>query len=96
MCVNIHQLNIYDQINYEMNISMHSYRYSDRPEVQAWQEATKAGARRTRAVRTLMGRYRDLPDAAERGPSGGHALRAAINTPIQVYTCTECCGTNMI
>ena len=34
-------------------------------------------------VRTLMGRHRQLPDAMKRGPGQGHALRAAINTPIQ-------------
>ena len=30
-----------------------------------------------------MGRYRRLPEAQSRGPLQGHALRAAINTPIQ-------------
>lgn len=32
----------------------------------------------------MMGRYRNLPEAASRGPGGSHSLRAAINTPIQV------------
>jgi DNA polymerase-1 len=31
----------------------------------------------------MMGRYRMLPAAKVRGPAMGHALRAAINTPIQ-------------
>lgn len=58
--------------------------YRDRPEVKKWQENTKGFAMKNGFVRTLMGRYRNLPDAT--GPPGaaqGHALRAAINTPIQ-------------
>lgn len=34
-------------------------------------------------MRTLLGRERQLPDARQRGAAQGHALRAAINTPIQ-------------
>ena len=41
-------------------------------------------ARNKGFVRTLMGRYRRLPDAKfSKGPAQRHALRAAINTPIQ-------------
>ncbi len=58
--------------------------YSDRPEVKAWQEATRASAKANGMVRTIMGRLRLLPDATFMGPGTGHALRAAINTPIQV------------
>ncbi|RYY30872.1 hypothetical protein EON62_06650, partial [archaeon] len=36
--------------------------YSDRPEVRAWQQQVLVSARRDRATRTLLGRYRDLPD----------------------------------
>lgn len=43
----------------------------------------RQGAKVNSYVRTLMGRFRHLPDAAVRGPVGSHALRAAINTPIQ-------------
>eukprot|EP01035_Chromulina_nebulosa_P017260 gene17260-22791_t len=58
--------------------------YSDRPEVKEWQERTQALARKNGFVHTIMGRYRNLPDAKQtRGPAMGHALRAAINTPIQ-------------
>lgn len=57
--------------------------YSDRPEVKEWQLRTQELARRGGYVRTMMGRYRRLPDAAATGPSAGHAMRAAINTPIQ-------------
>ena len=36
---------------------------------------------------TLLGRQRQLPDAGKKGPgtgaASGHALRAAINTPVQ-------------
>ena len=47
---------------------------------------TQAIAKEKKIVRTLMGRYRNLPEAGTKGPAGGHALRAAINTPIQVKT----------
>ncbi len=58
--------------------------YSDRPEVRAWQKRVLAEARRTGSTRTLLGRYRDLPDInAKDLRSRGHAERAAINTPIQ-------------
>ena len=57
--------------------------YSDRPEVKEWQDKTRRLAKKEGSVRTLMGRYRKLPEANARGPPGGHALRAAINTPIQ-------------
>jgi len=58
--------------------------YSDRPEVEKWQRMTKKTARTKGITRTLMGRYRELPEAL----SGdrkliGHAERASINTPIQ-------------
>lgn len=57
--------------------------YNDRPEVKEWQEKTRKMAKKSGYVRTMMGRYRQLPEATSRGPAGGHALRAAINTPIQ-------------
>ena len=58
--------------------------YSDRPEVQRWQQATIATAHKEKWSRTLMGRYRKLPGI--HGPSRAliaHSERAAINTPIQ-------------
>lgn len=57
--------------------------YNDRPEVAAWQDKTRELAMKKGWVRTMMGRYRTLPDARTKGPGRGHALRAAINTPIQ-------------
>lgn len=58
--------------------------YADRPEVKAWQEETIAMARETRATRTLMGRYRPLPDIVSANRAArAHAERAAINGPIQ-------------
>lgn len=36
--------------------------YADRPEVKQWQEDTIEMARETGYTRTLMGRYRKLPD----------------------------------
>lgn len=58
--------------------------YNDRPEVRDWQEKTRNMAKGLGFVRTIMGRYRELPDAGGNyGPAVGHALRAAINSPIQ-------------
>ena len=58
--------------------------YDARPEVRDWQKNTKAYARKFGITRTLMGRYRQLPEAKS-GNRGliGHAERASINTPIQ-------------
>jgi DNA polymerase-1 len=58
--------------------------YDSRPEVLKWQEKTKATARKEGITRTLMGRYRQLPDATGKNQKLiGHSLRASINTPIQ-------------
>jgi len=58
--------------------------YGDRPEVREWQVAMRHEAVSSGRVRTLLGRTRSLPEAASRVPSlRSHALRAAINTPIQ-------------
>ena len=59
-------------------------RYRDRPEVREWQEQQRQMAKRQGYVRTIMGRRRLLHDANVRGPLQGRALRAAINTPVQV------------
>jgi DNA polymerase-1 len=58
--------------------------YDARPEVRDWQANTKDYARRFGLTRTLMGRYRQLPEATGKNRklvSG--AERASINTPIQ-------------
>ena len=55
-------------------------------QVLRWQREQRALASSQGIVRTMMGRERRLP-AAQDGKNGaakGHALRAAINTPIQV------------
>jgi DNA polymerase-1 len=58
--------------------------YAARPEVLQWQESTKEYARKKGWTRTLMGRYRQLPDAKGNNRKLlGHAERASINTPIQ-------------
>ncbi|DAZ95789.1 TPA: hypothetical protein N0F65_009185 [Lagenidium giganteum] len=63
--------------------------YSDRQEVRQWQQSAIQTARLFGYTRTLMGRYRRLPDAMLVGDSfaskkaKSHAERAAINTPIQ-------------
>jgi DNA polymerase-1 len=58
--------------------------YRDRPEVREWQRSTIERAKQDRATRTLMGRYRPLPDInSAKAHIRSHAERAAINTPIQ-------------
>ena len=58
--------------------------YKERPEVKRWQELTIQTAKETGFTRTLMGRYRPLPDINSKNKwKEGHACRAAINTPIQ-------------
>jgi DNA polymerase-1 len=58
--------------------------YKARPEVLDWQLETKRIAREDGITRTLMGRYRQLPDAAGGNRKlQGHSERASINTPIQ-------------
>jgi len=58
--------------------------YDSRPEVEKWQLETKKIAREKGITRTLMGRYRQLPDATGRNRKLiGHSERASINTPIQ-------------
>jgi DNA polymerase I-like protein with 3'-5' exonuclease and polymerase domains len=58
--------------------------YNARPEVLNWQRDTKKHANIHGVTRTMMGRYRHLPDAKTKNMKAlGHAERAAINTPIQ-------------
>lgn len=58
--------------------------YDARPEVRTWQVNTKKYARKYGFTRTLMGRYRQLPEAMGKNLKFiGHAERASINTPIQ-------------
>ena len=58
--------------------------YADRPEVRKWQADTIKTAHDKEWTRTLMGRYRLLPqiNAGNRALTA-HLERAAINTPIQ-------------
>ncbi|KAL0051060.1 hypothetical protein WJX82_001248 [Trebouxia sp. C0006] len=61
--------------------------YSDRKEVKLWQGKQQKQAEKQGYVCTLLGRQRQLPDASKKGPgtgaAKGHAMRAAINTPVQ-------------
>jgi DNA polymerase-1 len=58
--------------------------YKSRPEVEKWQKETMKIAKKYGITRTLMGRYRQLPDAMGRNMKlASHSLRASINTPIQ-------------
>lgn len=60
--------------------------YGDRPEVKQWQEEQHRLVQMRGWVSTLLGRQRRLPEAKDLSASRAakaHALRAAINTPIQ-------------
>jgi len=59
--------------------------YADRHEVRTWQEEHRKQAINQGYVCTMLGRRRKLPGAQDKDnrPRQGHALRAAINTPIQ-------------
>ena len=56
-------------------------------QVRKWQNQQQDQAKKQGYVCTLLGRQRQLPDAGKKGPGTGaavgHALRAAINTPVQ-------------
>ena len=56
-------------------------------QVRRWQLRQQKQAEQDGYVCTLLGRQRQLPDAGKKGPgtgaAKGHALRAAINTPVQ-------------
>ncbi len=56
-------------------------------QVRLWQERQREQAMTLGYVETMLGRRRQLPGAQDRNDRSarkGHALRAAINTPIQV------------
>lgn len=58
--------------------------YKARPEVKDWQQRTRTRAVNEGVTTTLMGRYRQLPEAMGNNRKlCEHALRASINTPIQ-------------
>ena len=57
--------------------------YDSRPEVEKWQKAVKNLAVEKGFTQTLLGRYRNLSQKIQERKTFSHALRAAINTPIQ-------------
>ena len=57
--------------------------YSARQEVEVWQEKVKIIAIKKAFTQTLIGRYRNLRNLISDKKNFSHALRAAINTPIQ-------------
>jgi len=61
--------------------------YADRPEVKNWQEKVKNIALEKGWTQTLIGRYRNLSKMLKSRSRTmvNHALRACINTPIQVF-----------
>ncbi|KAF7831385.1 DNA polymerase I A, chloroplastic/mitochondrial-like [Senna tora] len=61
--------------------------YNDRKEVLAWQEHRKKEACDHHCVHTLLGRARRFPLMARATPSQkNHIERAAINTPVQLFS----------
>lgn len=60
--------------------------YRDRPEVKEWQDKVKSIALEKGWAQTLIGRYRNLTRMLKTKSRSmvSHALRASINTPIQV------------
>jgi DNA polymerase-1 len=60
--------------------------FEDRPEVRQWQNRTKEIALKEGYTQTLLGRYRNLSEHfRKQSKTKMHGLRAAINTPIQVF-----------
>jgi DNA polymerase-1 len=57
--------------------------YSNRKEVERWQNQVKQLSVEKAFTQTLIGRYRNLRKIVSEGRTFHHALRAAINTPIQ-------------
>lgn len=57
--------------------------YSQRKEVESWQNMVKQQATDKAYTQTLIGRYRNLRKLISEGKTYHHALRASINTPIQ-------------
>lgn len=57
--------------------------YSNRKEAEQWQIDVKQLAVDKAYTQTLIGRYRNLRKIISEGKTFNHALRAAINTPIQ-------------
>lgn len=57
--------------------------YSARKEVEEWQNKVKQSAVQKAFTQTLIGRYRNLKKIISDSRLYNHALRAAINTPIQ-------------
>jgi DNA polymerase-1 len=57
--------------------------YSNRKEVELWQSKVKKLAVDKAFTQTLIGRYRNLRNKVSDARQFSHALRAAINTPIQ-------------
>jgi DNA polymerase family A len=68
-------------------------------QVKRWQKEQQEQAKTVGYVETMLGRRRQLPgalDRTERSKKLGHAMRAAINTPIQVppngQAAASCCA----
>lgn len=57
--------------------------YSNRKEAERWQKDVKELAVAKAFTQTLIGRYRNLRKIISESKTHHHALRAAINTPIQ-------------
>jgi len=72
--------------------------YSNRKEAENWQNKVKQLSIEKAYTQTLIGRYRNLRKILSDGKFYNHALRAAINTPIQggkisllIFRSCRCC-----
>ena len=65
--------------------------YKERQEVLEWQKQRKYEAEKLGRVKTLLGRARRFPSFAHcTRAQKGHIERAAINTPVQVFSSFSC------
>ena len=65
--------------------------YKERQEVLEWQKQRKYEAEKLGRVKTLLGRARRFPSFAHcTRAQKGHIGRAAINTPVQVFSSFSC------
>ncbi len=67
-----------------LTLTSHALRTTSLLQVERWQVTQREKAVKEGYVATILGRQRKLPDAKHGSKAAqGHALRAAINTPIQ-------------
>lgn len=82
---------LYSQVSVEEAKKTVDLWYNERQEVLTWQEARKKESRIDNHVHTLLGRARRFPAIKSLTRSQrNHIERAAINTPVQVFSFPSC------